>query len=208
VYKHHQGSSSSRSSRGYTWIEEIRKAWGVHKDDIFCAAAGCSHNTFVHNIQFDGCHLAESRLKEALSIVGIGGTPVVAMCNQCHSKNGAAILIGSQAIGIIDRDCPADVSAPTTEIDFDSHILCKSCETHDTRGPDEDGDWYCATCDHIMNSDGVCDTDNCCEDGEPWEEPPYCAFCESNSNVEGPDNDGDYWCTYCDNEWGSRNFFQ
>lgn len=158
VYKHHEGSSSSRS--GYSWIKEIRIAWGLDEDShIDCAAAGCPNNTSTH--QFDGCHLAESILKESLSIVGIGGTPVVALCNSCHNKTGAAIMIGNVGMGIIDTDCPADLWPASTEIEDHVHILCESCGTYDTRGPDQDGHWLCTTCCHHIDSDGVCDTVNC-----------------------------------------------
>ena len=200
VYKHHQGSSSSTSSR--TWIEEIRIAWGLTKNDhIDCAAAGCSNKwPNRKNLLFHGCHLAESRIKEALSLLGIGGTPVVAMCANCHDKNGEAILIGNVGIGIIDANCPADLRGPSVDIDWDKHIECSNCGQYDTRGPDEDGDWYCSTCEHHIDSSGDCITDNCCEsdsDDEEW--VPECNTCEDSSDVSDPGGDY-YWCSHCEHD--------
>ena len=158
LYKHHQGSSSSIS--GYSWIKEIRRAWNLDKDDhIDCAAAGCPNNTATH--EFDGCHLAESILKEALSLIGIGGTPVVALCKSCHNKTGAAIMIGNTGIGIIDSECPADLLPASTIIEDYVHILCESCGTMDTIGPDQNELWLCTTCLHHFDYDGICNTVSC-----------------------------------------------
>jgi len=38
------------------------------------------------------------------------------------------------------------------------------------------------------------------------DETPSCPDCGDNRDVEGPDNDGDYWCTYSDCD--SSNYFQ
>ena len=193
AYKHHQGSSSSKS--GKSWIEEIRRAWGLEKGHhIDCAAAGCPNDTSTHS--FEGCHLAESRLKEILNVIGFGGTPVVALCSACHNKTGAAIVIGNAGLGIIDDGCPPDIREPSTEIDWGAHILCNSCGTVDTKGPDEDDDWYCATCEHHIDSEGNCSTDNCCEDDEDDDDDED----DYDDYDDDDDDDSESTCPWCEDE--------
>ena len=199
VYKHHQGSS--RHPRN--WIKEIRRSWGLEQDDyIVCAAAGCENDTTTH--RFEGCHLAESRLKEALSIFGIGGTPVVALCSACHDKTGAAIMIGNIGMGIIDTNCPADLRKPKPGSEItNQHILCNNCGTYDTKGPDEDDHWYCVECGHHIDSDGDCCTDNCqaCDDDDDDDDEwvPSCNECDSDEDVSDPGGDY-YYCSNCELE--------
>jgi len=182
VYKHHTGSSSSTNNN--SWIFEIRRAWGVLDegnplDDsiLKCAAAGCKNTSSTH--RFEGCHLRESKLKELLAIFGIGGTPVVALCSSCHNKSGAAIRLGSIGMGIIDQNCPPDFSS-SNPTKFES-IECTNCRTFDTKGPDDDGDFYCSTCNHHIDSDGECVTDNCCS---AFKDPNRHFFCSCANNCD------------------------
>ncbi|HJL64263.1 MAG TPA: hypothetical protein QF802_07020 [Candidatus Thalassarchaeaceae archaeon] len=184
VYKHHQGSPASSSP---SWIREIRKAHGLEEtghpledSTIHCAAAGCSNDSSSYD--FEGCHLVVSKFSELLSIIGLTGTPVVALCSACHNKYGASIRLGSSGLAIVDYDCPHDIKSPNSGIPENQHILCNNCDQKDTRGPDEDDEWYCSTCCHHIDSEGNCTTENCCEveDDESIDSCGCDSRCESH----------------------------
>lgn len=196
VYKHHEGKAK-RSPTGYTWIKEIRIAWGLVDDGdplkdftITCPASGCENTSITH--RFDGCHLRVSWTNEVLKhIFGLGGTPVIALCATCHNKYGGSIRLGSMGMGVIDENAPLDWNGPTTQLDANKHIECKHCRKLDTVGPDEENEWFCSTCGHHIDENGSCATDSCEHDdgGDDesiggWAPPPGMSRCTCSSNCE------------------------
>lgn len=159
IYKHHEGSSVSSPKGANSWIGAIRKSLfdRTHREEddwIPCSGAGCEEEGTL------GAHIAESRLNEALKIVGMGGTPVVPLCESCH---GTDVIELDDCQCIVDKKCKIDLRRAKKKLSATSR--CDNCHSF-IRGPDEDGDYLCEDCDHYTDSDGYCITSNCssCEE--------------------------------------------
>ncbi|MAV19537.1 MAG: hypothetical protein CMA17_04095 [Euryarchaeota archaeon] len=156
VYYHHTGSSWSEPRGSNSWISALKKAFGMQKDDtLYCCTNGCEEEACL------GAHLTESRIMEFLSLVGLGGTPVVPMCYSCHGT-GPIEIDGTACI--YDKGTPIDILWGKPSL---SSVTCVRCERY-TQGPDEDEGYWCLECEHVVDSEGDCITEGCstCEDDD------------------------------------------
>ena len=101
-------------------------------------------------------------------------------------------------------------------------------DSDDVTGPDQDDEYHCSHCDHYIDEDGDCVTSDCsnCDDEEPsfcncgqlaahdcpndqcgtccigcarhGGDVPSCNSCSCDSDVSGPDDDDEYYCSDCD----------
>lgn len=122
-------------------------------------------------------------------------------------------------------DCPAcDASTNHEDSDDDDDSGDYYCEDECSHTLDCDGDCRrvsdgqsctdcdvtCSTCDTFECWNDPCDWDrdgecrHChCHDEDDDDDIPDCPDCGDNEDVEGPDGDGDYWCTYEDCDSGN-----
>ena len=152
VFYHHSGSSYSEPRGSPSWIKAIAKAHDLDKDELVCCVSDCDCSADV------GAHLTESRIQEILSLVGMGGTPVVPMCYSCH---------GTGPVEIDDTPCIYDTRTPLDLLwgkPTLSNVRCANCDSF-TVGPDDDGNYWCPECQHFVDSDGDCVTDGCSTEG-------------------------------------------
>ncbi len=168
VYYHHSGSSYSSPKGTNSWIKAIKRACGLHHDEsLDCCVSDCDEDADV------GAHLTESRISEFLSLIGMGGTPVVPMCYGCHGT-GPVEIDGTPCI--YDTETPIDFlwGKPTL-----SNVRCsnENCGSY-TVGPDSEDNYWCQDCGHYVDSDGDCVTDGCTSDG----------CCDDDD-----DDDDDWW---------------
>jgi hypothetical protein len=155
VYYHHSGSSCSNPKGTNSWIKAIKRACGLgHDESLDCCVSDCDEDADV------GAHLTESRIREFLSLIGMGGTPVVPMCYGCHGT-GPVEIDGTPCI--YDKGTPIDMlwGKPTL-----SNVRCnnENCENY-TVGPDSEDNYWCPDCQHFVDSDGDCVTDGCTSEG-------------------------------------------
>lgn len=152
VYYHHNGSSYSEPRGSPSWIKAIAKAHDVNQADLVCSVSGCDCSADV------GAHLTESRIMEFLSLIGLGGTPVVPMC-AAHHGTGPVEIDDSPCI--YDLGCPIDILWGKPSL---SDIRCSYCDNY-TSGPDVEDNYWCPECDHVVDSDGDCVTEGCSSEG-------------------------------------------
>jgi len=155
VYYHHTGSSCSAPKGSNSWIRAIKRACGLdHDENLDCCVSDCNADAEC------GAHLTESRISEFLSLIGMGGTPVVPMCYGCHGT-GPVEIDGTPCI--YDTETPIDFlwGKPTL-----SNVRCsnENCGSY-TVGPDSEDNYWCQDCGHYVDSDGDCVTDGCTSDG-------------------------------------------
>lgn len=152
VYYHHEGSSHSEPRGSPSWIKAIAKAHDVNKEDLQCCVSGCENSADL------GAHLTESRIMEILSLIGLGGTPVVPMCYEHH---------GTGPVEIEDTPCIYDTRTPIDLLwgkQSLSNVRCFYCNNY-TIGPDSDDNYWCTECDHVVDDDGDCVTEGCTSEG-------------------------------------------
>ena len=73
--------------------------------------------------------------------------------------------------------------------------ICERCGDRSDVSANDDGDWwYCDYCDHDIDSDGLCETNNCstCKsDDHTW---AHCPTCGKNISSKFRDEDNLFWC--------------
>ena len=152
VYYHHEGSSYSQPRGSPSWIRAIAKAHDVDKNDLVCCVSGCNESADV------GAHLTESRIMEIISLVGLGGTPVVPVCYHHHGTGPVEI---DDTPCIYDKRTPLDLLWGKPSL---SSVRCSWCENY-TSGPDSEENYWCPECDHVVDDDGDCVTEGCTSEG-------------------------------------------
>jgi len=150
-------------------------------------------------------------------------------CEHTVDRYGDCVASGHCETCMDYPDCPGCESGTYEdgyEDDDDDYVLRYFCEGECEHSIHSDGDCVrvyggqsCTDCDTPCSECGAfeCRNDPCdwerdgecrfchCHDEED-EDMPNCPDCGDNEDVEGPDDDGDYWCTY--EECDSGEYFQ